>query len=299
MDSEPPTPGYLTPNVHGARTPGRARSSSLINRVLLGPNHHKVHPSTKPFLKAFMVGYLFDVLPRLLGMFLRKSKKSRRGFWYLLAAIRIIRDGFRPGRLALSAGISLGGAKFLDGILQQQLANYRESNGRSNALSAKDQYYSSLTAASASSLIGISILKSPSESLSLTLFSLVRALDTAFRILYRKLSALEAFDSQRSQALLDEIAKLGDIFLFWISSWRIMWVWFYQPELLPPSYVLWISRLSRVDHRLLQVLRHARAGEWQYGKRPIPGSAADLVTTGLAKSMDMPIECVSIALNRS
>jgi hypothetical protein len=32
------------------------------------------------------------------------------------------------------------------------------------------------------------------------------------------------------------LADKGDTLLFVASAWRIMWVWFYKPWLLPPSY---------------------------------------------------------------
>ncbi|KPV78468.1 uncharacterized protein RHOBADRAFT_10952 [Rhodotorula graminis WP1] len=47
-----------------------------------------------------------------------------------------------------------------------------------------------------------------------------------------------------------------------------MTAWFYKPELLPPSYGKWILQLARMDPRLLQLLRYARAGRFVYGKKP-------------------------------
>ncbi|KII94375.1 hypothetical protein PLICRDRAFT_101726 [Plicaturopsis crispa FD-325 SS-3] len=55
-----------------------------------------------------------------------------------------------------------------------------------------------------------------------------------------------------------------DAFVFWASSARIMWCFFYQPERLPKSYVKWITNLAMVDPRLLRALRAIREGDFSY-----------------------------------
>jgi hypothetical protein len=68
-----------------------------------------------------------------------------------------------------------------------------------------------------------------SSTLDFTLFLLVRALDTSIRATYKKLKG-------ESYTLIRALAEKGDVLLFWLSSWRIMWVWFYKPWLLPSTY---------------------------------------------------------------
>lgn len=68
-----------------------------------------------------------------------------------------------------------------------------------------------------------------SPTLDFTLFLLVRAVDTSLRALYFEYNLAK-----------NKIARLaadkGDIVLFVLSAWRIMFVWFYKPWLLPPEY---------------------------------------------------------------
>lgn len=68
-----------------------------------------------------------------------------------------------------------------------------------------------------------------SPTLDFTLFLLVRAIDTSLRALYTE-----------TQLAKNRIARIvadkGDVVLFVLSAWRIMFVWFYKPWLLPPEY---------------------------------------------------------------
>lgn len=59
---------------------------------------------------------------------------------------------------------------------------------------------------------------------------------------------------------------------FQLSSWHIMYAWFYYPETLPKSYNQWISRLSRMDRRVLNVLKENKDGKFiTYGEGlPLP-----------------------------
>lgn len=77
-------------------------------------------------------------------------------------------------------------------------------------------------------------LQSPSipyegSTLNFTLFLLVQGLDSALRGIYTQANLSR-------YALGRLLASRGDVILFILSSWRIMWVWFYKPWLLPPSY---------------------------------------------------------------
>lgn len=68
-----------------------------------------------------------------------------------------------------------------------------------------------------------------SPTLDFTLFLLVRAVDTSLRAAYSEYNLAK-----------NKIARLvsdkGDVVLFVLSAWRIMFVWFYKPWLLPPEY---------------------------------------------------------------
>ncbi|KAF8168092.1 hypothetical protein B0H34DRAFT_45162 [Crassisporium funariophilum] len=65
---------------------------------------------------------------------------------------------------------------------------------------------------------------------------------------------------KRRQNLTSQV----DAFVFWACSARIMWCFFYEPQRLPRSYVKWIHTLANLDGRLIEALRHIRAGTWSY-----------------------------------
>ena len=69
------------------------------------------------------------------------------------------------------------------------------------------------------------------------------------------------------------LTRHADSVMFWLSSWRVMWCWFYLPTRLPPSYNRWILTLARMDPGLLELLRLVRRGEYVYGREPAEGVA--------------------------
>ncbi|GAA6001906.1 hypothetical protein JCM10207_002373 [Rhodosporidiobolus poonsookiae] len=105
-----------------------------------------------------------------------------------------------------------------------------------------------------------------SPTLDLTLFIFVRAADALIRFSHERLSP--RLLRTRLAPLLTLAASHGDLLLFVLSAWRIMWAWFYQPHLLPPSYGRWILQLARMDPRLLSLLQFARGRRYVYGKEP-------------------------------
>lgn len=68
-----------------------------------------------------------------------------------------------------------------------------------------------------------------SPTLDFTLFLLVRAVDTSLRAAYSEYNLAK-------NRLARLVAEKGDVALFVLSAWRIMFVWFYKPWLLPPEY---------------------------------------------------------------
>ena len=103
-----------------------------------------------------------------------------------------------------------------------------------------------------------------SPTLDLTLFVLVRGVDTLARLVYERAPPARG----RAAPVLRFVADHCETLVFWAASSKIMHAWFYAPELLPPSYSKWILQLARMDPRLLQLLRYARAGRFVYGKQP-------------------------------
>lgn len=121
-----------------------------------------------------------------------------------------------------------------------------------------------------------------SSTLDLTLFLFVRAIDTSLRAKWANITP-------SPYSISDLLFKQGDTLLFVLSSWTIMWHWFYKPWLLPPTYNRWIDSLARIDKRLIELLRYARRGEWVYGETPTT-PAARAIGPELCTAMGWPAE---------
>jgi len=106
--------------------------------------------------------------------------------------------------------------------------------------------------------IGTEEIPLAGKSIDLTLFAVIRALDVVVQSL--------GLSDQRSSRVSRGFAKIATPFLFAASSATIMHAFFYTPSRLPFSYVSWIDRIAGVDARLVEALRHARYGNFIYGK---------------------------------
>lgn len=51
----------------------------------------------------------------------------------------------------------------------------------------------------------------------------------------------------------------------------------------------WIHSLAKIEERLLELLRYARAGEWAYGRQPST-IASEQIGADLCESMGWPAE---------
>lgn len=164
-------------------------------------------------------------------------------------------------------------------------------------------------------------LGSASPTIDLSLFALVRAMDTFVRVVpllfasrvnlrgtavgpsagMRLDTARNHLNHAQKQArvslpvhLLQSLARFGkeqaEGLTFVFACAVIMYNWFYHPERLPPTYVKWISNLASMDHRLLEALRCIRNNKphyLQYGDRNTGPAAIDLLGS-LAESMGHP-----------
>jgi hypothetical protein len=163
-------------------------------------------------------------------------------------------------------------------------------------------------------------LGTASPTIDLSLFALVRAMDTFVRvapILFasRKVNlkgtaigpsagmklhtqrtvlnnSIAALPSRALHSLLAFGRDQAEGLTFVVACAVIMYNWFYHPERLPPSYVKWISNLASMDHRLLEALRCLRMDkphEMGYGNKNTPPAGIDLLGS-LAESMGHPYE---------
>ncbi|PWN42057.1 hypothetical protein IE81DRAFT_290943 [Ceraceosorus guamensis] len=163
-------------------------------------------------------------------------------------------------------------------------------------------------------------LGKPSPTIDLTLFALVRAMDTFARsgafmgsVFGSARSAAAASPALASMAFgpkagaVPSRAATKQGIVRTIGSWTtsqaegltfvvscavIMWSWFYAPERLPPTYVKWITNLATMDERLLFALRSRHKSNpyrWDYQDTRCPPQAIDLCGS-LAESLGHPYE---------
>ncbi|KAJ1021078.1 hypothetical protein NDA16_003864 [Ustilago loliicola] len=146
----------------------------------------------------------------------------------------------------------------------------------------------------------------PSPTIDLTLFALVRGMDTLVRALAAPASArkdrLRASTSSPSSStssgrtilkrLALGVADQAEGLIFVVCCAQIMWAWFYHPERLPPSYVKWITNLATMDERLLLALRCIRTGKpltWNYQSKEMTPEGVHLLGS-LAEELGHPYE---------
>ncbi|SNX86909.1 uncharacterized protein MEPE_05618 [Melanopsichium pennsylvanicum] len=146
-----------------------------------------------------------------------------------------------------------------------------------------------------------------SPTIDLTLFALVRGMDTLVRALAAPASARKdrlrtaataTTSSARSKTstLLRKLAlgmaDQAEGLIFVVCCAQIMWAWFYHPERLPPSYVKWITNLATMDERLLLALRCIRTSKpltWNYQSKQMTPEGVHLLGS-LAEELGHPYE---------
>lgn len=148
----------------------------------------------------------------------------------------------------------------------------------------------------------------PSPTIDLTLFALVRGMDTLVRALaapasarkdrLRALTSASATSTSASSGrtilkkLALGIADQAEGLIFVVCCAQIMWAWFYHPERLPPSYVKWITNLATMDERLLLALRCIRTGKpltWNYQSKQMTPEGVHLLGS-LAEELGHPYQ---------
>ncbi|EKM61043.1 uncharacterized protein PHACADRAFT_134164 [Phanerochaete carnosa HHB-10118-sp] len=118
---------------------------------------------------------------------------------------------------------------------------------------------------------GITPIQRSSPTIDLTLLVLVRALDSVVRsVLFSHSTTQDVLSSgelKRAENRRRTLSARLDAMVFWASSARIMWCFFYEPQRLPRSYNTWIMTLANIDPRILGALRAIREGRWSYVRR--------------------------------
>ncbi|CAL5869837.1 uncharacterized protein PFLUO_LOCUS4068 [Penicillium psychrofluorescens] len=103
------------------------------------------------------------------------------------------------------------------------------------------------------------------RTMDLTLFTVTRAIDVVACIAWSRWSRRRK--AQNRWTVVESLAPgLADAGVFAASAAVIMWAWFYLPERLPRTYEKWIGEAAQVDSRLIEALRRVRRGVFVYGK---------------------------------
>ncbi|KAJ5215641.1 uncharacterized protein N7498_002048 [Penicillium cinerascens] len=103
------------------------------------------------------------------------------------------------------------------------------------------------------------------RTMDLTLFTVTRAVDVIACLAWNRWYRRRK--AQNRWTLAESLAPgLADAGVFAMSAAVVMWAWFYEPERLPGTYEKWIGEVAKVDSRLIEALRRARRGVFVYGK---------------------------------
>ncbi|TFK57302.1 hypothetical protein OE88DRAFT_1715986 [Heliocybe sulcata] len=130
---------------------------------------------------------------------------------------------------------------------------------------------------------GVPRRNGPPPTLDLTLLMFVRAMDVGVQAcLLKYANSASPGKEQEAKERRRKLIRHSDALLFWMSSARIMWCFFYQPERLPRSYVKWITSLADIDSRLVYTLRAIRSRDWVYGKK------SPKLLTSMAEDIGIP-----------
>lgn len=105
---------------------------------------------------------------------------------------------------------------------------------------------------------------SAGATLDLTLFVAIRSVETVIGEFWFRYQCFRKSRGKRT-TFEEYFPRFLDASVFAVSSGLIMWSWIYYPARLPRGYNTWITAVAQVDHRLIKLLRKARAGEFNYG----------------------------------
>ncbi|KAG0289464.1 hypothetical protein BGZ96_006978 [Linnemannia gamsii] len=115
-----------------------------------------------------------------------------------------------------------------------------------------------------------------------SLFAVVRALDVFGHVAVKK------------QWGPRWLGSYGAVAVFVLACTEIMFSWMYEPQRLPGPYAFWITRMARMDKRLLETLRGVRTGEIQF-KKVNPPHVHNLLT-GLCEDLGLNPQMGDFAL---
>ncbi|PWW77543.1 hypothetical protein C7212DRAFT_277511 [Tuber magnatum] len=232
----------------------------------------------RPFLKAYGLGFLYYLGPRIFGLVCSKVKQkisSKKNSVVSPAIVDIFRKSSELHRFPAFCGVAIGGWHVLQPIFEKFLGTvgkFSESLGAEKTTGEQRRRVATFLASASAAAAAIRQLNSRSvespagRTLDLTLFAVVRALDVVIGEIWARGEGARRVRSKTFTRLDGIIKSNVDVAVFAVSAAVIMFSWFYEPEKLPSSYNKWITGIAEADTRLITALRRIRSGEFVYGK---------------------------------
>ncbi|KAG0215359.1 hypothetical protein BGX28_000099 [Mortierella sp. GBA30] len=265
-------------------------------------------------IRSYGVGYVFATAPKLIRTVIafvtNPHKTTLKGQNMILAFLRSILAVLKEGTSSKKDGmsmllmISLGGYKLLEvflnrgmkkAILSQHLqqnqlqpqsqqtdkhddSNVKWSRNDVDKIELPADLRQRITMmasflSSATAIVFMHRYRPQHATIDYSLFAVVRALDVFGHVAVKKRWGPSW------------VGSYGAVAVFVFACTEIMFSWLYEPERLPGPYAFWITRMARMDRRLLQTLRGVRANTIQFGQTN-PPHVSNLLT-GLCKDIGL------------
>ncbi|KAJ5645950.1 hypothetical protein N7490_002322 [Penicillium lividum] len=255
----------------------------------------------KPIIRAYALGYLSSVTPKLITFARRLGSKNVSMKQKLQELAQALAGPLRLNNFPTFCGLLVGGSTVFPVLLYRICAWIVAASKGNIRMSRRGQQLLQFATAFLSAWFSFQLLNknraisrqdvrarkissgqddsrnTPTKTLErphlelvgrtmdLTLFTVTRAVDVIACIVwnrwYRRRKA------QGRWTAIEAVAPgLADAGVFASSAAIVMWAWFYLPERLPRTYEKWIGEVAKVDTRLIEALRRARRGTFVYGK---------------------------------
>ncbi|KAJ5805266.1 hypothetical protein N7474_011153 [Penicillium riverlandense] len=257
----------------------------------------------KPILRAYALGYLSSVTPKLISYVRRLgSHKGWTTEQKLQELARVLTNPIRVNGFPTFCASLIGGSTVLPVLLYRLYASIAVGLGSKGDLriSHRRDRLVRFAAAFLSSWFSFQLLNRnrvclraedvrakrvatadadqvasdvrehqrpelAGRTMDLTLFTVTRAIDVVACIAWNRWSRRRK--AQNRWTVVESLAPgLADAGVFAASAAVVMWAWFYLPERLPRTYEKWIGEAAQVDSRLIEALRRVRRGVFVYGK---------------------------------
>ncbi|KAF8943884.1 hypothetical protein BGZ47_004929 [Haplosporangium gracile] len=281
--------------------------------------------ATAPKLIKSLLGFIMN--PR------KVTPKGQNPFMALVKALlTVIKDGTSSKRdgMSMLLMITLGGYKLLEVFLtrgikkaalaqhvqhqqhlkqqQQQQVAKEGSSLSSSSLAGDDQSTSSLKNLTMKDVDKVNLAEDMQQRITMLASFLSSAAAIIFMhrkrpnhatIDYSLFAVVRALDVFGHVAVKNQwgprwLGSYGAVAVFVLACTEIMFSWMYEPQRLPGPYAFWITKMARMDKRLLETLRGVRTGEIQF-KQVNPPHVHNLLT-GLCEDLGLNPQMGDFAL---